>query len=214
MWAWSYRYMKLEDLKERILDYTYEQRRALIVISLAAIAIATFFFSQTRGEAIEMTAPTPAISLQPSSAATPQNGLIYIHVAGKVMRPGLYTLMKGARVADAISAAGGAKKSEDLSEINLARILSDGEQVYVGTTPTQYMPSAKGSKKQRYTGIININRASVGELDSLPGIGPVLASRIIEYRKVHGPFATLDELRKVRGIGAALFDDIKGRLSL
>ena len=137
--------------------------------------------------------------------------MVYVHVAGEVAKPGLYVLMKGARVADALAAAGGSTSHAQLEDINLARILNDGEQLLV---PGIEKPTLKKVSFKNYTGMVNINRASIAQLDSLPGIGPVLAARIIEYRKTHGPFVAIEDLRKVRGIGARLFEEIKARLSL
>ena len=94
---------------------------------------------------------------------------------------------------------------------DLARILNDGEQLLV---PGIEKPTLKKVSFKNYTGMVNINRASIAQLDSLPGIGPVLAARIIEYRKTHGTFVAIEDLRKVRGIGARLFEEIKARLSL
>jgi competence protein ComEA len=101
--------------------------------------------------------------------------------------------------------AGGAKKGVDLSDINLAHIVVDGEQLYVGGSSNM----SSGSR-----GKLNINRASKSQFDSLPGIGPVLASRIIAYRTKNGPFTSVDDLQKVSGIGGSKFDDIKDLLRI
>jgi competence protein ComEA len=138
---------------------------------------------------------------------------ILIHVAGKVKRPDVYPLLAGSRVSDAIKAAGGANKGVDLGDINLARVLVDGEQVYVGYVAKANSSSSKSSKS-RFTGVININRGTKAEFDSLTGIGPVIASRIINYRNTNGPFLALDDLLKVSGIGSKTLERIRPRLSL
>jgi competence protein ComEA len=199
--------MNFVKLKEDFQDYTYSQRRALIAISLVAILFATFLFTNTRGRAVAQESAKPTLTM-PAVAKT-----ILIHVAGKVKRPDVYPLLAGSRVSDAIKAAGGAQKGVDLSDINLARVLVDGEQVYVGYVAKVSSRSSKSSKT-RFTGVINVNRATKAEFDSLTGIGPVLASRIINYRSANGPFLALDDLLKVSGIGSKTLERIRPRLSL
>lgn len=194
-------------MKEDFQDYTYSQRRALIAVSLVAILFATFLFTNTRGRAVAQESAKPTLTM-PAVAKT-----ILIHVAGKVKRPDVYPLLAGSRVSDAIKAAGGANKGVDLGDINLARVLIDGEQVYVGYVPKASSSSSKSSKS-RFTGVININRATKAEFDSLAGIGPVIASRIINYRNTNGPFLALDDLLKVSGIGSKTLERIRPRLSL
>jgi competence protein ComEA len=199
--------MNFAKLKEDFQDYTYSQRRALIAISLVAILFATFLFTNTRGRAVAQESAKPTLTM-PAVSKT-----ILIHVAGKVKRPDVYPLLAGSRVSDAIKAAGGAQKGVDLSDINLARVLVDGEQVYVGYVAKVSSSSSKSSKT-RFTGVINVNRATKAEFDSLTGIGPVLASRIINYRSANGPFLALDDLLKVSGIGSKTLERIRPRLSL
>ena len=199
--------MNFAKLKEDFQDYTYSQRRALIAISLVAILFATFLFTNTRGRAVAQESAKPTLTM-PAVAKT-----ILIHVAGKVKRPDVYPLLAGSRVSDAIKAAGGANKGVDLGDINLARVLIDGEQVYVGYVAKASSSSSKSSKS-RFTGVININRGTKAEFDSLTGIGPVIASRIINYRNTNGPFLALDDLLKVSGIGSKTLERIRPRLSL
>ena len=199
--------MNFARLKEDFQDYTYSQRRALIAVSLIAILFATFLFTNTRGRAVAQESAKPTLTM-PAVAKT-----ILIHVAGKVKRPDVYPLLAGSRVSDAIKAAGGANKGVDLGDINLARVLIDGEQVYVGYVAKANSSSSKSSKS-RFTGVININRGTKAEFDSLTGIGPVIASRIINYRNTNGPFLALDDLLKVSGIGSKTLERIRPRLSL
>jgi competence protein ComEA len=189
--------MKIDDL----LEYSREQKRALVAISVVAISIAGFFLFASRGEAVE----TPTVKVV---SETPRKS-VFIHVAGQVRRPGVYPILDGSRVIDAITAAGGAKAGVDLSNINLARILVDGEQVFVGP-----QKSSKSSSSKSYSGIVYINRATATQFDSLSGIGPVLAKRIVDYRTSSGPFVDIADLQKVEGIGVKTFEKIKNRLSL
>jgi competence protein ComEA len=171
------------------------------------VSFAIFLFSTTRGSAVAQESPGPQLSIAPVTKT------ILVHVAGKVRRPDVYPLLQGSRVADAIKAAGGAKKGVNLGEINLARVLVDGEQIYVGYV-SKVGPSQGRTQSKTFTGIININRGTKAEFDSLTGIGPVIAGRIINYRSSNGPFMAIEDLLKVSGIGSKTLDRIRPRLSL
>jgi len=130
----------------------------------------------------------------------------------------VYSLPINSRVIDAIKAAGDTVKGADVSDINLARIIKDGEQVYI-YPPQNHSQKGSGTvrvspqrAKARVTGPISLNRASAKELESLDGIGPVLAARIVAYRKVNGPFLTVEDLLKVSGIGTAKYGQFKEKL--
>jgi len=183
------------------LNFTQVQKRALLIISgivvLASIAVVV------RGNSHEVTAPPIVVT----EVQAPQ---IFVDVTGAVNNPGVYTLNASSRVVDAIKAAGDSAPGADLSTINLARILADGEQIYVDSTQV----NSKGVRvsKAVHSGPININRATVSEFDSLDGIGPVIAARIVAYRKTNGPFTTIEDLQKVSGIGVAKFAQIKAKI--
>lgn len=200
--------MNLNNLKADFQDFSDQQRKALVFISLVAVGLALFLFTTTRGSAVAQESPTPTLSISPVTKN------ILVHVAGKVKRPDVYPLLQGSRVADAIKAAGGAKKGVDLGDINLARVLVDGEQIYVGYIPKISSGSPSRTSKKSYSGVVNINRGTKAEFDSLTGIGPVLASRIISYRNQNGPFMAIEDLLKVSGIGNKTLERIRSRLSL
>lgn len=128
-------------------------------------------------------------------------GLVTVDVAGKVRRPGIVQLPAGSRVVDALEAAGGARRGVDLSPLNLARVLVDGEQVLVGTAPASGSPAAAGAPGQG--ALVNINSADQTLLETLPGVGPVTAGAIISWRTTNGPFSAVEELVEVDGIGEA-----------
>ena len=199
--------MNFSEIKERFPEYSESQKRALVTISLLAIGFACLLFATTRGSAIAQETPKPLLSLSPVKQT------ILVHVAGKVKKPDVYPLLQGSRVADAIKAAGGAKKGVDLSDINLARILIDGEQIYVGYVAAVDRSTPKNSVK-KYSGIVNINRATKAEFDSLVGIGPVIAGKIVTYRNQNGSFMAIEDLLKVSGIGAKTLERIRPRLTL
>jgi competence protein ComEA len=155
------------------------------------------------------TEASAAPEIIPVTVAEPE---IFVDVAGAVNKPGVYSLTGKSRVIDAIKAAGDSAPGADLSTINLARILNDGEQIYVDSTVVN--SSGVRVSKSVHTGPININRATAKQLDALDGIGPVIAQRIVDYRKKNGSFISIDDLQKVSGIGAAKFAQIKAKVRI
>lgn len=154
-------------------------------------------------------APAPAEPVAPLASAAPVSppGLV-VHVVGAVRRPGLYRLSQGRRIADAVVRAGGATRKADLSLINLAAPLADGEQVVV----PQRAPAGRGAVapgQPAPAGPVHLSTATAEELDALPGVGPVTAEKIIEYRNQHGAFASVDELDAIPGIGPARLDQLR-----
>ena len=188
------------------ISFTSPQKRSLLALS--AIVIATSAFFVVRGTSQEIEIASPEVTMVESVAE------VTVDVAGAVVNPGVYSLPVNSRVIDAIKAAGDTVKGADLSDINLARVIKDGEQVYIyppqkgGTSPRISSKRAKA----KVTGPISLNRASAKELESLDGIGPVLAARIVSYRKINGPFLTIEDLLKVSGIGTAKFGQFKEKL--
>jgi competence protein ComEA len=159
-----------------------------------------------------------------SMASTPTTTAeVVVHVVGQVRRPGLVRLPPGARVADAIAAAGGAKPSADLSGLNLARVLVDGEQVQVLRPGQAPLAGASASGTAGGSGaagsgasgaLVSLNTADLAALDTLPGVGPVLAQRILDWRAEHGRFTSVEELGEVTGIGDKLYAQIRPKVTL
>jgi competence protein ComEA len=185
------------------LHYSSLQKRGLAIIALLVLVISALFVM--RGSSQEVIAAPAPLEIESSAMQT-----LMVDVAGAVINPGVYSLPLNARVFEAIKAAGGLKKGADTSDINQARILRDGEQIYVYPTTT----SAGGVSRPavRKNGPIMINRATVKDFESLDGIGPVLANRIVSYRKINGPFAAVEDLLKVPGIGQSKFAQFKEKL--
>jgi len=176
---------------------------SLILLLLILLGGALFYLRWPRTPPIEIIEPTP------SSVST--SGEVGVYVVGAVMNPGVYFLPQGSRVADALEAAGGPTEEADLERVNLAKRVYDEEQVYVprlgGENPP--LPPPSGSSSSQAGGKININTATAAELESLPGIGPVLAQRVVDYREANGPFATIEDIKNVSGIGEGIFAEIK-----
>lgn len=186
------------------LHYSTLQKRGLATIAALVILISALFVS--RGSSQEVIAAP--IGLEVTSVAQE----LVVDVAGAVKRPGVYSLPFNSRVVEAIKAAGGIKKGADTSDINQARILKDGEQIYIYPASSGYTSSGKTRVTARKSGPIMINRASAKEFETLDGIGPVLAKRIVAYRKINGTFATLEDLMQVPGIGQITFAKFKEKL--
>jgi competence protein ComEA len=138
---------------------------------------------------------------------------VVVHVVGAVRRPGLYRLAAGSRVADALAEAGGAAPAADLALVNLAAPLADGQQVVVPARAAAGDAStgtgAEGDGGAVAGGPVHLNTASIAELDELPGVGPVTAQKIVDYREKHGAFSSVEDLDAIPGIGAAKIEQLR-----
>jgi competence protein ComEA len=191
------------------LAFTSVQRKSLLALAVLIIASSGVLFLRGASEEI--------VAAEVTEIEIPETVmLLVVDVAGAVLNPGVYSLPMNSRVIDAINAAGNVLKGADVSDINLARLLKDGEQVYVyaASRGSSSSRSTARSAPPRNTGPIAINRASAKELEALDGIGPVLASRIVAYRNANGPFVTLEALLEVSGIGPAKFAQFKEKIRL
>jgi competence protein ComEA len=214
-------------------EFTTQQRNGLAIVAVGAIALGVFYFFLGHGQTssslalpISSSTPKPKISdlasgmeMPISSTSPTQLPEVVVDVAGKVKSPGVYSLPAGSRAIDALKAAGDALKGVDLSNLNLAELLVDGQQLIVGQVVRNSAlsivkkTSGKASAKT-LTGPVHLNSATVAELDSLPGIGPVMANRILQYRKKNGLFTSIADLRKVAGMGKAKYEELKSLVRL
>jgi competence protein ComEA len=152
-----------------------------------------------------------AVPLEPVAEA-PAHSLLVVHVVGEVRRPGLYRLRDGARIADAVHRAGGALRDADLTAVNLAAPLVDGVQILVPARTVAANGSPAGSAggaTGATTGPVSLSSATLEELDQLPGVGPITAQKIVDYRTEHGPFASVDDLDAVPGIGPTRIEQLR-----
>ena len=179
------------------------RRQALVVAGALAIVLVVagkLLTNSGSGSAH----PPPAFPVVAAPPAPPPR--LVVDVAGAVRRPGLYRLPQGSRVADAVARAGGASAKASLDGVNLAAPLADGEQVLV---PARGAAASTGATPSP-TAPVDLNTATAEQLDTLPGVGPATAQKIIDYRQAHGPFRSLDELEAVPGIGPAKLEQMKG----
>ena len=170
--------------------------------------------------------PTQVIEPTPSLYAEPEAGLdaevsvntgIFVHVTGAVAKPGVYAAEVGSRVFDIVAMAGGFTKKADQASVNLARLVSDGEQLLVFekvSSATSATSTASASTGSMAGALISLNRATQSELEELPGVGPTLAQRIIDWRSANGGFKSLEDLLEVGGIGDKLFAGIQSKVAL
>ncbi|AKK30711.1 ComEA family DNA-binding protein [Mycobacterium sp. EPa45] len=200
---------------------------ALVVIAVVAVLITVFALMRDEPPPV-VSAKLPPVEMVSSAAARPgpdPNQPVVVSVVGLVTKPGLVTLAPDARIADAVSAAGGALNGADTLGLNMARHLTDGEQIVVGIGTPAGQPTALGSSvsggpptaptpsvapgKGPAAEPVNLNTATVEQLDALPGVGPVTAAAIVAWRDAHGKFSSVDQLGDVDGIGPARLDKLR-----
>jgi competence protein ComEA len=181
----------------------------LLAVISALIALAVGYFWPTQTEPVWITSD-PTSSPTVTNSLTLNLGKVYVHIAGSVRHPGVYEIAQDTRLFEVIALAGGFAKKADQTSINLARTLSDGEQIFVRSVGEQSPAIAR----QDSTGGLSLNQATSQQLESLPGVGPKLAGRIIDWRTANGGFAHVADLLDVGGIGDKLYAAIKPMVTL
>jgi competence protein ComEA len=190
------------------ISLTVQQRR-LLAIALAVLVALVLAWRQLAPHAAA--APLQVAPIKPRAVAArsaPAAKPLVVDVAGAVRRPGLYRLEQGARVADAIARAGGLTRRAERTAVNLAALVADGQQVLVATRGSP-AAGAGGGTVTGATGPVSLSAATAEQLDTLPGVGPVTAQKIVQYRQEHGPFTSVDGLDAIPGIGPAKLADLR-----
>lgn len=184
--------------------------RAALVVLGALLIVAGWWWWQGRSRPAE---EVPAPDAVPAQQAADVAAEVVVHVIGRVNRPGVVRLPFGARVADAVEAAGGMRKGADAGSVNLARVLVDGEQVVVAGRGERGTAAPEGQQPPAgevdAPGLLDLNAATAAQLEELPGIGPVLAARIVAWREENGRFTSVDVLGEVGGIGDVLLEQVR-----
>lgn len=201
---------------------------AIVVVAVVGVAVGLAlagslrFPGGTSGPPPELTMPRADVG---DGAGTPDGAaestadgptttapVLYVHAAGAVARPGVVQVTANSRVADVVAAAGGATSEADLDQVNLAAPVADGERIYVpkrGETIAPAAPARGGAGASAAPAIVNLNQATLAQLESLPGVGPATAQAILDYRTQRGRFRSVDDLLNVRGIGPAKLEQIR-----
>lgn len=190
---------------------------AVAALVLVSAAIFTFTRAQTvdlgQGAGTDSPLETTIDENLPSSVDV-SSARIFVHVIGAVRKPGVLELSQNSRVIDAIEAAGGVVDGAAMSAINLARLVTDGEQINVLTEGQVAAAEAASSGSEGSNGLTNLNTADANTLESLPGVGPALASRIVDWRKANGGFKTVDDLNNVSGIGDKMLENVRSLVTV
>lgn len=194
----------------------YRKSLLILLLIIAAVAGGTYYGCYTQDkEVIQLDAAADNKEVQQDRPE------VTVYVTGAVNKPGVVTVQDGARTIDAVNACGGLLPTADSGQVNMAQVLKDGQQVRIpekkGEPVAENKSGAKagGAKNTAGTaGPVNINTASAEELDTLPGIGPAMAQRIIEFRETEGSFAAPEDIKKVRGIGEAKFQKLKDKICI
>lgn len=181
--------------------------KVLATVATAASVLLVWWLLSARPETSERQAPLAFATTDAPSAEAPTDDLV-IDVVGRVRKPGIVTVPKGSRVFEAIEAAGGLKGKADTTALNMARVLTDGEQLLVGLEPVQ-VPGAAAASGGPATAKINLNTATAEQLDTLPGVGPVTAQSILSWRTENGRFSSVEDLLEVKGIGDATLAELR-----
>ncbi|MGH3474361.1 MAG: helix-hairpin-helix domain-containing protein [Aeromicrobium sp.] len=184
--------------------------RVLVTIAVAAGVLLTWWLLSERPRTSSPDPISLSADMSPSASASPSGELV-IDVEGRVKRPGIVTLPAGSRVHDAIAEAGGVRGKVDSSTLNMARVLTDGEQILVGVQPVAGDAATSGTSAPGAR--ISLGTATLEQLDTLPGIGPVTAQAILDHRTEHGPFTSVDDLLDVKGIGEKTLSDIRDQVT-
>ncbi len=198
-----------ESIHDRLATLSRAELIALVAVVGVTVAGAGFWYVRSLPAPVQVrSGPSGALVAAPTASASPAT-VILVDVAGWVRRPGVYEFAEGERVVDAIDAAGGARPGAVLSSLNLAAPLVDGTQVLVPKESQSAPTTETGTGTSGATGLVNVNSATNAELETLPGIGEVIAQAIVDHRTENGPFTSVEQLVDVSGIGDATLENIR-----
>lgn len=202
-----------------------KSKKIIFIIILAiVIGIICYYTYGINTESVDIT-NDEEILVKPNEQIGENEGKIVVHITGAVNKGGVVTLKENSRVTDAVAAAGGLRDDADMSKINLALILEDGSKINIPSIndietseeimdEMEFIESMPDSSFKSENSIVNINKASQTELETLPGIGPSIALKIVNYREENGKFANIEDLKKVSGIGDSKFENIKNLITV
>ena len=204
------------------------QKRIFIIVIIIVLGIVGYYIYGRNSNNTEITKEEEILVKTEENTTDLQDGKIIVHITGAVKKEGIVTLRENSRIADAIEEAGGLKEDADMSKINLAYVLEDGikikipsindkeenEEITKDEEVVENTSQSNAGSENNKSETVNINKASQTELETLPGIGPSTALKIINYRNENGKFSSIEDLKKVSGIGDSKFDNIKDLISV
>ena len=206
-----------------MLDFLKEKKNLIIIIIIIALGIGYFILNRFTKEETVTDFNMLEVSENTEEEINKEGELVIVHITGAVNKPGIVKLKEGSRIEDAIEAAGGLTEDSDISNVNLAYILDDGIKIRIPTIDDEQNKNEESYISQdsgqgvildneslfSLGSIVNINKANQTELETLPGIGPSLAARIIDYRESKGKFSKIEDIKNVTGIGDSKYNSIK-----
>jgi competence protein ComEA len=201
-------------MRERLSELDRRELIGLVCVGVVIVAAAGLWYVRSLPKAVRIEAtsggaPRAGTGSHAAAIPSPEASAVVVDVAGWVRHPGVYEMHQGDRVIDAIRVAGGARQGADLTSLNLASLLQDAQQVLVLRRGAGQAGGGGSGNASGAGGKINLNAATLDQLESLPGIGEVLGQRILDYRQAHGPFHSVDDLLNVSGIGPSHLADLK-----
>ena len=212
-----------EPVRERLRSLERGELIGFLLVAAVLVGGAVFWYLRSLPATVRVDAAIAPVgsAASPSTSPSPSPGVVVVYVSGWVERPGVYEFKEGDRIVDAIERAGGPKKGADLNALNLAGFLTDAQQVLVMKKGEAAPPTASsgstgetGPSAGSPAGPINLNTATLDQLETLPGIGPALGQRIIDHREQHGPFQSVEDLLDVSGIGDKRLADLRDQVTV
>ncbi len=207
----------MKDIIRVVEGYLDEKKTIRLLVAVLLISTAFLFFgSNGEKEVISIDSDTEQATVTEKEPEKKTSASIYIDIGGEVKKPGVYEMDSGARVYEVIDQAGGLTEEADTSSINQAEMIEDGSKIYIPSVSEKEADTGSEHRSgiDDKSGSININTADADELQSIPGIGPVTAEKIIDYRKTNGPFTNIEDLKLINGIGDKTFEKMKDKVSI
>jgi competence protein ComEA len=192
-----------------------QKNKLLFIVMLAVLIVAGSFYNFWQKSSVHESVSSNEVVAKSIPVSEEKNSEIYVYISGAVHKPGVFKALPNARVFDIVAMAGGLTPEADVAKINMAQSVKDGMHIHVvEIVAAQSNSTVANSNKIKTDNKVNINSADKNELDTLPGVGPALAERIIEYRQTNGSFGDIDELKKVPGIGSSKFEKLKEKITI
>lgn len=192
-----------------------QKNKLLFIVILAVLIVAGSFYSFWQKSSVQEAVSSSEVMRKSTPASEEKNSEIFVYISGAVHKPGVFKALPNARVYEIVAMAGGLTPEADVAKINMAQIVKDGMHLHVVELATaQNNGTLANGSKIKSNNKVNINSADKSELDGLPGVGPALAERIIEYRQKNGSFSDIDDLKKVPGIGSSKFEKMQEKITM